>query len=136
MQIQPEFQTVGQLLNGRLFKIPENQRAYSWGKKQGEDLFRDIHKARQGVDHLMATMVGLHRGVVTKDAVDGSGRASAIPDARKSFVTSCLDMRSTSPKRQGRNSTSLSGRRSGSRNRQSPSNTSRRKVPAPATFIG
>lgn len=86
MQIQPQFQTVGQLLSGRLFKIPEYQRAYSWGTKQREDLFRDIQKASGGVDHFMATMVGLRRDVVTIGAdefvelevVDGQQRLTTL----------------------------------------------------------
>ena len=34
MQIQPQFQSIGNLIAGRLFKIPEYQRAYSWQSKQ------------------------------------------------------------------------------------------------------
>ena len=42
MQIQPLYMTVDNLLSGRPFKIPEYQRAYSWGTKHREDLFRDV----------------------------------------------------------------------------------------------
>src|SRR5262245_45477036 len=65
MQIQPLYMTLNTLLNGRLFKIPEYQRAYSWGTKQRDDLFLDIRKLR-GSDkgHFMATMVGLRRGTI------------------------------------------------------------------------
>ncbi|MGH9866489.1 MAG: GmrSD restriction endonuclease domain-containing protein, partial [Candidatus Acidiferrales bacterium] len=64
MQIQPQFQTLGNLLAGRLFHIPEYQRAYSWQTKQREDLFRDIqnvHSAANDSTHFMATIVGLRR---------------------------------------------------------------------------
>jgi uncharacterized protein DUF262/uncharacterized protein DUF1524 len=95
VQIQPQFQTVGQLLSGRLFRIPEYQRAYSWGKKQREDLFTDITKARQGGDHFMATMVGLRRGVVTIGAdefvelevVDGQQRLTTLTILLRALAT-------------------------------------------------
>lgn len=87
MQIQPLFMTLNTLLNGRLFRIPEYQRAYSWGTKQREDLFTDIRKLR-GTDkgHFMATMVGLRRGTkkIAADAftelevVDGQQRLTTI----------------------------------------------------------
>ena len=88
MQIQPQHQTVGQLLNGRLFKIPEYQRAYSWGSKQRADLFQDIRNVRTRGDkgHFMATMVGLRSGtvmigaddLVQLEVVDGQQRLTTI----------------------------------------------------------
>jgi hypothetical protein len=88
MQIQPQFQTLGQLLTGRLFKIPEYQRAYSWGKKQRKDLFEDIKKVRGSGNngHFMATMVGLRRRTIRIGAddfveleiVDGQQRLTTI----------------------------------------------------------
>jgi uncharacterized protein with ParB-like and HNH nuclease domain len=65
MQIQPVFQSVGKLLQGRLFHIPEYQRAFSWQTQHRKDLFRDIDKVcASGNDstHFMATIVGLRRG--------------------------------------------------------------------------
>jgi uncharacterized protein with ParB-like and HNH nuclease domain len=64
VQIQPLYLTVGNLLSGRLFRVPEYQRAYSWQFKQRSDLFRDIEKVfESGSDstHFMATIVGLRR---------------------------------------------------------------------------
>lgn len=87
MQIQPQFMTLNQLLNGRLFKIPEYQRAYSWGRKQRDDLFSDITKLRTNDrGHFLATMVGLRRKSVriAADAfteleiVDGQQRLTTI----------------------------------------------------------
>lgn len=87
MQIQPLFMTLHTLLNGRLFKIPEYQRAYSWGTKQRADLFADIQKL-DGNDkgHFMATMVGLRRRTVKiaadafteLEVVDGQQRLTTI----------------------------------------------------------
>lgn len=64
MQIQPLYLTVGNLLSGRLFKVPEYQRAYSWQPKQRADLFGDIEKvfaSDSDSTHFMATIVGLRR---------------------------------------------------------------------------
>ena len=87
MQIQPLFMTLNTLLIGRLFKIPDYQRAYSWGTKQRGDLFFDIQKLK-GSDkgHFMATMVGLRRGTVkiaadaysVLEVVDGQQRLTTI----------------------------------------------------------
>jgi hypothetical protein len=64
VQIQPLDLTVGNLLSGRLFRIPEYQRAYSWQTKQRTDLFGDIDKVFESDSdstHFMATIVGLRR---------------------------------------------------------------------------
>src|SRR5439155_8938812 len=64
MQIQPAYVTVGNLLSGRLFRIPEYQRAYSWESKQRTDLFRDINKivgSDSSSTHFLSTIVGLRR---------------------------------------------------------------------------
>jgi hypothetical protein len=64
VQIQPLYLTVGHLLSGRLFSVPEYQRAYSWQFKQRADLFRDIEKVCESDSdstHFMATIVGLRR---------------------------------------------------------------------------
>lgn len=62
MQLQPQLFNLNNLLNGRLFRIPEYQRAYSWEKKQRDDLFGDIERVKASdEDHFMATVVGLTR---------------------------------------------------------------------------
>ena len=56
-------------MDGRLFRIPEYQRAYSWQKHQREDLFGDIEKTDakgEEVGHFMAAVVCLRR---TKQAL-------------------------------------------------------------------
>ena len=47
MSIRPDNLTLDKLLQGRLFRIPDYQRAYSWETKQREDLFGDIKKLAQ-----------------------------------------------------------------------------------------
>ena len=42
IEIQPRHVSVDQLLYGRLFRIPQYQRTYSWESKQRQDLFEDI----------------------------------------------------------------------------------------------
>jgi Protein of unknown function DUF262 len=62
MQIDPKHYTLLELLTGRLFKIPEYQRAYAWGRKQRRDLFNDLLEIKAtGNDHFMATVVCLAR---------------------------------------------------------------------------
>ncbi len=88
MQIQPQFQSIGNLIAGRLFKIPEYQRAYSWQSKQREDLFQDIEKVYvSGADsHFMATIVGLRRKklriaadeFIDIEVVDGQQRLTTL----------------------------------------------------------
>jgi len=62
MEIQPQLFKLGALLQSKLFRIPDYQRAYSWGKRQRGDLFRDIDRVKSSdEDHFMATVVGLAR---------------------------------------------------------------------------
>ena len=87
MQLQPAFLKLDSLLNGRLFRIPEYQRAYSWEKKQRSDLFNDIKRIRKsGDDHFLSTVVGLIRDKVSivatefdkVDLVDGQQRITTL----------------------------------------------------------
>ncbi|MCK0166267.1 DUF262 domain-containing HNH endonuclease family protein [Jannaschia sp. S6380] len=87
MQLNPMHLTVAKLLDGRLFRIPEYQRAYSWQKKQRADLFKDIQEAHNsGREHFMATIVALSRDTKAIGAdeykivelVDGQQRITTI----------------------------------------------------------
>ena len=89
MMIQPKFLKLNELLNGRLFRIPPYQRAYSWERKQRKDLFSDIDRLRNdgsNAVHFMATMVGLNRGTKTIatnelheiEVVDGQQRLTTL----------------------------------------------------------
>ena len=60
MKLNPQHLTVAELLQKRLFRIPDYQRAYSWQESQRLDLFNDIREAfKSGKEHFMATVVGL-----------------------------------------------------------------------------
>lgn len=87
--IQPKYLKLNELLNGRLFRIPPYQRAYSWEGKQRRDLFSDIDRLRAdggSAVHFMATMVGLNRGtkiIATNEfdeieVVDGQQRLTTL----------------------------------------------------------
>ena len=88
------------LLNRRLFKIPEYQRAYSWKQKQVRDLMGDIQSSFEKMppaehiqtnrdivsQHFMATIVGLKQGTKQLqsdrydviDVVDGQQRITTL----------------------------------------------------------
>ena len=86
--IQPEHITLAQLIQHRLFRIPQYQRTYSWGRKQRKDLFEDIQQVYrlENRSHFMATIVGLRRSIQTIgfthhqfiDIVDGQQRITTI----------------------------------------------------------
>lgn len=87
MRLNPQHLTVAELLEGRLFRIPDYQRAYSWDTKQRKDLFDDIKEAqRTGREHFMATVVALFKEEETiqgkkfkaVELVDGQQRLTTI----------------------------------------------------------
>ena len=58
--IQPQYLSLIELLEKRLFTIPDYQRSYSWSTRQRSDLFADIEDVwQEGGDgtHFMATVV-------------------------------------------------------------------------------
>ena len=64
LTIHPQYLTLSKLLDGRLFRIPEYQRAYSWTSRERQDLFGDIEKVcanGQDAGHFMAAVVCLRR---------------------------------------------------------------------------
>jgi uncharacterized protein with ParB-like and HNH nuclease domain len=87
MKLQPQLLSLSGLLAGKLFRIPEYQRAYAWEKKQRGDLFGDIRRIKSSnEDHFMATIVGLSRNkqmiiadeFTVVDIVDGQQRLTTI----------------------------------------------------------
>jgi hypothetical protein len=90
MDIQPQLVTLDQLLYGRLFRIPQYQRTYSWQKKHRGDLLKDIQHVwalkEKDRSHFMATIVGLRREkrtIMTKEhqvieVVDGQQRITTL----------------------------------------------------------
>ncbi|MGB8297520.1 MAG: DUF262 domain-containing protein, partial [Polyangia bacterium] len=89
ISIQPQYLTLSKLFAGRLFQIPEYQRAYSWTSTQRQDLFNDILSTNaKGPDegHFMAAVVCLRRRKETLgtdefhvlDVVDGQQRLTTL----------------------------------------------------------
>ncbi len=87
--IQPKLIPLGELIQNRLFEIPDYQRTYSWGEREREALFEDIRKAHdKGPDrtHFMSTIVGLRRESLTigtddhsvVEIVDGQQRITTL----------------------------------------------------------
>ncbi len=62
--IDPKYEVLTQLLERRLFRVPNYQRTYSWESKQRNDLFFDIDKLLKYPEerhHFMATIVCFDR---------------------------------------------------------------------------
>lgn len=89
IKIQPQYLSLSKLLDGRLFRIPDYQRAYSWTSQQRKDLFDDLTKTHaKGADegHFMAAVVCLRRGAQNLgtdefqvlDVVDGQQRITTL----------------------------------------------------------
>ena len=87
--IHPQYLTLSKLLDGRLFRIPEYQRAYSWTSRERQDLFGDIEKVHakgQDAGHFMAAVVCLRREKQTLgtdefhvlEVVDGQQRLTTL----------------------------------------------------------
>jgi len=93
-KISPQFYTFDEFLQGRLFEIPDYQRAYSWTGKQRKELFGDIKKLYSYSDyeegnrnHFMATVVCCNKRRKEKhgtdlfeifDIVDGQQRITTL----------------------------------------------------------
>jgi hypothetical protein len=90
MKLEPKYYVLEELLERRLFRIPEYQRTYSWGTKQRLDLFDDIIKIlHYPLDrhHFMATVVCLNTNkkeeigadeFATVNIVDGQQRLTTL----------------------------------------------------------
>lgn len=89
LKIQPQYLSLSKLLSGRLFRIPEYQRAYSWTSHQRDDLFDDLRKAHakgKDGDHFMAAVVCLRKDMrelgtdeyQVLEVVDGQQRLTTL----------------------------------------------------------
>ena len=90
LEIQPRYLTLSKLLDGRLFRIPDYQRAYSWTSRERQDLFEDIkrvHSKGEEAGHFMATVVCLRGETKLRlgtdefdrlDVVDGQQRLTTL----------------------------------------------------------
>ncbi|WP_322920046.1 DUF262 domain-containing protein [Agrobacterium tumefaciens] len=87
VNLSPMHLKISSLLTGRLFRIPEYQRAYAWGARQRADLFADITGVKEtGREHFMATVVALGKErrligadeFTTVEIVDGQQRITTL----------------------------------------------------------
>ena len=87
--IQPQYIPISKLVSGRLFRIPQYQRAYSWRSEHCTALFGDVLAAwTKGGEatHFLATIVGLRREkrtIITDEhqvieIVDGQQRLTTL----------------------------------------------------------
>ena len=94
MEIQPQLFKLESLLHGRLFRVPEYQRAYSWGKKQRHDLFGDIERVKASdEDHFLATIVGLSRKSEKKKIIADQFSVIEIVDGQQRLTTLIILLR-------------------------------------------
>lgn len=81
-------------MHGRLFRVPEYQRAYAWGKKQRDDLFGDIKRVKQSdEDHFLATIV-LSRKSEKKKIIADQFSVIEIVDGQQRLTTLIILLRS------------------------------------------
>ncbi|MCY3829588.1 MAG: DUF262 domain-containing protein [Rhodospirillaceae bacterium] len=89
IEIRPEHVTLSELLERRLFQIPDYQRAYSWESRQRAELFEDIKRVMERGDdasHFMSTMVCRRKEEILLgtnrfhklDVVDGQQRLTTL----------------------------------------------------------
>ena len=89
LDIQPQYLTLSKLLDGRLFIIPDYQRAYSWTSRQRKDLFNDIERVYSkgpNASHFMAAVVCRRKKKLSietdefyqLDIVDGQQRITTL----------------------------------------------------------
>ena len=113
INIDPKNVTLDQLIRGRLFRIPQYQRTYSWQSKQRQDMFGDIQRIYdKGNDrfHFMATVVGLRREartIMTEEhhvieIVDGQQRITTLILLLKA-ITKAIDSSDTTEEQIGQN---------------------------------
>jgi hypothetical protein len=89
--IEPKYFTLSELIGRRVFEIPDYQRAYSWGRRQVQDLIDDIEKLRVkntgDIHHFMATIVCYEQKkderigtdiIKVYDIVDGQQRITTL----------------------------------------------------------
>ncbi len=92
MNHQPQHYTLAQLLAGRLFTIPDYQRAYRWERKHRAALFSDIERSwneGQSTSHFMATVVALRIGTPVEIVGEEYARF-AIVDGQQRITTLIL----------------------------------------------
>jgi hypothetical protein len=82
MEIQPQLFKLDSFMHGRLFRVPEYQRA------QRSDLFGDITRVKESdEDHFMATFVGLSRKTEKQQIVADQFSVIEIVDGQQRLTT-------------------------------------------------
>jgi len=101
MSIRPDNLTLDKLLQGRLFRIPDYQRAYSWETRQRKDLFTDIQKLAQTKasdrHHFMSTVVCLQTLQKEEVGADEFGVFSVV-DGQQRLTTLIILLKAISKK--------------------------------------
>ena len=101
MSIRPDSLTLDKLLQGRLFRIPDYQRAYSWETKQRKDLFSDIQKVAQAKSadrrHFMSTVVCLQTNEKEEVGADEFG-VFYVVDGQQRLTTLIILLKAISKK--------------------------------------
>ncbi len=46
-----KLESLTEIFNNKIFRVPDYQRGYSWGKSQLEDLWRDLEILEEGKNH-------------------------------------------------------------------------------------
>ena len=88
MEIEPRRYNLDSFMHGRLFRVPEYQRAYAWEKKQRSDLFGDIRRVKErNEDHFMATFVGLARKAEKRRIIADEFAVIEIVDGQQRLTT-------------------------------------------------
>ena len=80
------------LFQERLFRVPDYQRGYSWGRQQVQDFLDDLDVLAPNRDHYTGTVV-LHRPVTEKEIEDESGKSYVsveIVDGQQRLTTTIL----------------------------------------------
>ena len=88
--MDPHYYVLVELLQRRLFRVPDYQRTYSWEKKQREDLFEDIKKLQGSAPerhHFMATIVCLKDIANTRTIGDDTFTTLKIVDGQQRLTT-------------------------------------------------
>ena len=105
MTIKPDYLTLDNLLQKKLFRVPEYQRAYSWQVKHRGALFDDIKKLRRsGSDrhHFMATIVCLQTKQKEEVGVDEFNVVNIV-DGQQRLTTLIIMLKAISKKLAGGN---------------------------------
>ena len=70
--------TLSEIFNDKIFKIPDYQRGYSWGKLQLEDLWRDIDNLPLNKSHYTGMITVDIQDNKTYHVIDGQQRLTSL----------------------------------------------------------